>query len=51
MLSRSGLEQPGGDGETPVDEKHDSLYYQEEYLALAVAREDGGKQPPRLNTT
>jgi len=21
-----------------------------EYLALAVAREDGGKQPPRLNT-
>ena len=50
-FSRSGLERPNVEGDIPVGEKGRGYCHQEEYLALAVAREDGGKRPPRLNTS
>ncbi len=48
---RSGLERPNVEGDIPVDFRSGVLCYRLEYLALAVAREYGGKQSPRLNTS
>jgi hypothetical protein len=37
-------------GENPVSIGKNGVVLQAEYLALAVAKENGGKRPPRLNT-
>ncbi len=51
FLNRSGLERPNIDGDIPVGKIEQGNYCQEEYQALAVAWEDGGKRPLRLNTS
>ena len=49
-VSRSGLERPDIEGDIPVGENRKGYRYQPEYLALTLAKEDGGKWSPRLNT-
>ena len=48
--SRSWLESYTVEGDSPVGIVRNGVVLQTEYLALAVAKEDGGKRPPRLNT-
>jgi hypothetical protein len=48
---RSALERANVEGEIPVGFLEEGLASRAEYLALAVAREYGGKLPLRLNTT
>ena len=48
--SRSWLESYTVKGDSPVGIVRNGVVLQTEYLALAVAKEDGGKRPPRLNT-
>ena len=49
LFGRSGLEQPNVEGDIPVGRRDDGKRLRREYLAFTVAREQGGKQPPRLN--
>ena len=48
--SGSLLESSTVEGDSPVCIGRNGVVLQTEYLALAVAKEDGGKRPPRLNT-
>ena len=48
--SRTRLESRRTECDTHVGKVGTEVVLRAEYLALAVAREDGGKQSPRLNT-
>jgi hypothetical protein len=49
--SRIGLERPAKEGDSPVSKSSGSCFLLAEYPALTMVGEDGGKRPPRLNTS